>query len=437
MSPLRRALPHPVRWALVRHGAGIAVAAIAIMGLTFWHSDRLARTEARAVAEAETRAVAATIVAPLQAADLDSGAELARARLAAIVHAQPAASELLRVKVWRPVGAHQAMVVYSDDPAVEGTVHPAGERAALFGTTDALVESHHSERYADEDYGPEVLEVYVAFTDRQGRPFLFEAYIAPSSAGISRTALLADWLPLVFGSLVLLALTTLPLSIHLARRVDAIARDREQLALGALRAAEAERRRLAEELHDGLVQDLAGAALALDAVRDDRVDPEVAPLLRGTRAVLSSEVRTLRRMIDELFPPAEPADLAAALAPHVEALERSGVEVTVDIAEEIDERTADLVQRLIGEALRNVHKHAEAEHAAVRLRVAEGWLRATVTDDGRGFTAARSRPGHIGLRMIDVAARAAGGRAAVRSGPQGGTRVEIELPHRAAALAAR
>lgn len=192
-----------------------------------------------------------------------------------------------------------------------------------------------------------------------------------------------------------------------------------------LAGQEHERQRVARDLHDGPVQDLALVQLLLSQVVS-RIDD---PMLKQVDDATSRALRAWRAAV---------ADLSAIderpLGEIVEQTARSATART-DIALELDvdrgtgiprdvRRQADYVLR---EALSNVVRHSGADHVRVELRSDDG-LTLMIEDDGRGLDAApRSADGGLGLRSMADRAHAIGGECAVESSGRG-TRVALTVP---------
>jgi signal transduction histidine kinase len=223
--------------------------------------------------------------------------------------------------------------------------------------------------------------------------------------------------------------------VLLARRTQ---RHQQELRL----AEEAERRRIARDLHDTVVQTVAGTAMILAAESDGqgevpvnqwrRVMTESASDLRGA----ASELRTL---ILQLAPPTLKQDgLAAALQPLIRSLVESGsaVEVSVPSDLRVPDDDLELLFRVAQEALRNVAAHAHAEHVRVSVRQRADATELRVDDDGTGFTPddvnRRRREGHVGTRGIAEVAAQRGATLTIASAPGEGTHVVLAVPVRAA-----
>ncbi len=139
------------------------------------------------------------------------------------------------------------------------------EQALRTGRPSAnLSELDAPENVFERQFG-KLLQVYVPIQGPRGEPLLFEAYLRYSSVTASGRRLWRSFLPALAVALVGLWLLQLPLAWRLARRLRRGQEEREQLLRQALDASDRERRRIASDLHDGIVQDFTGRALQLDA----------------------------------------------------------------------------------------------------------------------------------------------------------------------------
>jgi signal transduction histidine kinase len=201
-----------------------------------------------------------------------------------------------------------------------------------------------------------------------------------------------------------------------------------------LEASEAERRRWARELHDGILQSLAAMrinmAVALQGAGEGR-EAAVEAAAQGTVAALEEQITELSRLINDLRPaPLERLGLAAALASLAEeSAARGGFAVVceVDLDGGLSGEEERGVYRLVQEALNNVVKHADARRAAVVARRAEGAVEVEVRDDGAGFEG--DAPG-AGRGLVGMRERVAmlGGTIVIDSRPGAGTRITATLP---------
>ena len=210
---------------------------------------------------------------------------------------------------------------------------------------------------------------------------------------------------------------------------------REKLAASRARvieAADAERRRLERNLHDGAQQRLVGLALHLRLVEGALVDdPERARgLLTGANAQLDEALDELRELARGIHP-AVLTDRGLEPALH-SLVARSPVPVTV--AEVPKERLPEPVETaayyVVAEALTNVAKYAKANAAMVRVSRDNGRAVVEIADDGIGGA---NVGGGSGLRGLADRVEVLDGRLRVESPPNGGTRIQAEIPLRSRA----
>src|SRR5256714_11072269 len=208
------------------------------------------------------------------------------------------------------------------------------------------------------------------------------------------------------------------------------------------RTASNERRRIAQELHDGLAQELTGVVLALEGCQRalDRdpsaLAPQLAKAARDARATLSD----VRQYMAALRQAEESGglNLPVAVSRLIDDLRRqSGL--TVDLEETGTERDLEpfverALIRIVGEGLRNVAQHAGATNAKVVLRYDSDQVVATIEDDGKGFEAneleTAEERGHYGIVGMRERAEGVGGQLVVRSEPGRGTIVRATIPYR-------
>jgi two-component system NarL family sensor kinase len=217
-----------------------------------------------------------------------------------------------------------------------------------------------------------------------------------------------------------------------AAQVAALAVSRGRLVAQTLDAEDHYRRELAEALHDDAIQNLLAARQELAPSRSHEPDLEMV------RLGLDRTVAQLRGAVFDLHPYLlEHAGLGPALDAVAEDCARWGgfvPEVTVEPGRPPHEQLLFSVGR---ELIRNVARHAEAQHlrATVSREGAEVIL--VVADDGRGFDRDRLQAaplaGHIGLAAMAERVEVVGGSFSIDGGPGGGTRVEVRLPVPAAA----
>lgn len=275
--------------------------------------------------------------------------------------------------------------------------------------------------------------------DAGGQELLFEAYLRFDSVAASGRELWQAFLPVLAVALVALALLQIPLAYRLARRVHEGQRDRERLLQRAIDSSNVERRRIAGDLHDGPVQQLAGLSMSLAAKADSltSVDPGAATVLRDAASRTRAGVRSLRSALMGIYPPTlERAGLAAALSDLAAPLAQYGLEVELDVPSDLTlpPEVEALLFRASQEAIRNVVSHAGAHRLQLQLAAVDGAVELQVVDDGRGFSAERQTDAvadnHVGLQLLSDLARDANGTFDLATAPGEGTRIRLRVPFR-------
>jgi PAS domain S-box-containing protein len=204
--------------------------------------------------------------------------------------------------------------------------------------------------------------------------------------------------------------------------------ERKQAEAELHQVREAERRRLARELHDEALQELTGAIiLAGERAAPGTGDELVAALMRVARQ-LRSAIYDLRLGSDEARPFSE--RLRAMVAARDEAT--AGAAIDLDIAGSapaLAGERATSTLRIVGEALTNARRHADASSISIRVGGADRRMTIRVADDGRGFTAEQARPTRPwgGLKSIRERADLLGAELEITTEAGSGTVVRLEL----------
>ena len=210
------------------------------------------------------------------------------------------------------------------------------------------------------------------------------------------------------------------------------------LQMRIVEAQEAERSRLAQEIHDGPAQALSNTIFQVEYI--ERVidsDPLLARTeLRFLRELLRRELGDVRAFISQLRPPLlDELGLDGAINDTVEHMRTlTELEITTELTASpalLSDGQRTVALRVAQEALQNVRKHAAASHVVVATRRdGDGWV-LEIRDDGRGFeigaVAARGRR-NFGLQFMRERAELIGARFDVRSRPDGGTIVRLAIP---------
>lgn len=199
-------------------------------------------------------------------------------------------------------------------------------------------------------------------------------------------------------------------------------------------AVDAERQRLARELHDSVTQSLYSMTLLSNgwgtmAEQGRLEDP--AGSFRQLSQVGQQTLREMRLLIHQLRPPIlEQVGLAGALQRRLEAVEqRAGIDARLLIDGEIDNLPEEAEEQLFAiaqEALNNALRHADPSSTVVRIGVGEDVIVMSVEDDGVGFDATAPSAG-MGLVTMRERADAIGGQLAIITSPGAGTSVEITV----------
>jgi signal transduction histidine kinase len=208
----------------------------------------------------------------------------------------------------------------------------------------------------------------------------------------------------------------------------------QQRLSDTLAAAEAERRRWAQELHDETLQSLGGLRMLLASARRSGDAQRLETAADDAIVQIEQEITNLRAIITELRPAAlDELGLAVALEA---LLDRHRVVDDFDLTEDLDlpdgeEPAAPEIEaalyRVVQEALTNVAKHAHATSVKVTVRIDEGRIVAEIADDGRGFTPETAHGGGFGLTGMRERVLVVGGELRIESAA-GGTTVVASLP---------
>lgn len=392
----------------------------------------IAKDRALKAAMANWRNLSVHLVAPQTTAGVIARDQAALARIDAVVRPGIRDGSIVRIKIWDMTGR----VLYSNEPRLIGRVYPLPEAASLLRSTNLSVAEVSNLKSQENEFDRgklpgELVEVYTLARASTGQQLIFEAYFPTRSFNQEERDLLKQIAPVGLAALIVLNLAQLPSALDLARRVQRSRKSRERLLVHAAAAADHERRQLAQELHDDVIQDLAGVGYALSSLDQD-LDETMRPVVAKIGTTVCRDIALLRDMVTQLYPRSmAPQSLATSLNDLGISLRQAGVNVKVDVDEQLtlDETTATLVYRVARESLHNAEKHAQPRNVDVRLTSGRSRTVLTVMDDGRGFeSAAAPAPGHIGMRLTRDTVAEAGGTFLVDSQMGRGTRVELSLP---------
>ena len=328
-------------------------------------------------------------------------------------------------------------VLWSDVDAMVGDrvrIDPELRRALRTGRVVARLpddKDRHPEEIGDEDG---LLEVHVPLPATDGGVVVFEAYIDSTAIAADRDRISKKTLPIALGGLLLFQLAILPLAWSLARRIDRASRQQSELVTRSLRAWHEERRRLAQDLHDGVVQDLSAVSFSLPSVASALPDTPEGSAARSTidrmSDLLQRDLHALRTMILDLMPTdLREVGLTSALVSLSERYRDDDLDISVEVEEglHLGEDIMGVVYRVVREGLRNVQKHARARHARVVVSRDADSVVVVVTDDGRGLEQQVSHK-RFGLRLLKAMIDDLGGVFALSSAAGGGTEMQVRIP---------
>lgn len=425
-----RVLRNPV----FRFVAAAVVIVVAVAVGSAHLSRKAAENEAIADARAMTELLAHAVVEPNVPPGLSWGSSIAAGGLDLAVHDRlMSVDNVKRVKIWNDEG----LIVWSDQ---ESLIHQhfdlSGSARGVLGTGDSAGDvtdlRRQENEYELEEGG--LLEVYTRIESyERGEPLLFEVYYSDDQLADTTEIVLDTFRPITVGGVLLLGILTVPLLWGLNRRLERAADARERLLRTAVDASEEERRRIARDLHEGVVHRLADASAALAAeVRHEATSHAASRRLLEVDDTLRGSIESLRSLVLEIYPPElDAARLGAALDRLVAPAESAGMDVSVDVGDlsGVSDDAVALVWRVAREGVRNAVRHARGSSLDVSVRRNRAGVELRVVDDGVGFVpGAFATADRFGLRGLEDLAEEAGGRLQVSSGPGRGTVLLLEVP---------
>jgi signal transduction histidine kinase len=235
-------------------------------------------------------------------------------------------------------------------------------------------------------------------------------------------------------------------ALALARRMTRELRDSQtklqlshqrlrRLAAHADQIKERERKRIAREIHDDLGQNLLALRIEADMLssRTGERHPHLHERARATLSQIDAIIKSVRQIINDLRPNVLDLGLSAAVEWQVgEFRRRTGIDCElVDDHQDIrlDDHGATAFFRILQDSLSNISRHARASRAKVELKLRDGRLSMTVSDNGIGLQAeVREKIGSFGLVGIEERIHLLGGSCSVISFPGSGTTVCVSVP---------
>jgi len=421
------------RRVFVRMAVGTVVILTAIIVGGYFASARLARQEVLANIRTMNEAITHTLIEPTSD-ELRSGDPEALAALDDAVrgHLLPE-TPIERVKLWTRDGR----IVYSDEEELIGQTFPLADElldvlrseGSSTGVSDLSAEENRLERTGGDT---RLLEVYTAVHPDDGENLLFEAYVRDDILERRQREILASFAGIGLVALGLLAVLQLSLASANLRWLQ---RERTRMSRRSAEAVEEQRRQMARDLHDGVVQDLIGATYLINAGTGPlraAGQPDAAEALHGAEASIRTSVRSLRSLLIDLYPAnLRSSGLRAALLDLIDPVQARGVEVHLDLPDDLElpDHLEVTLYRTAREAVRNAVRNGHAGELSMTVRLTGEHVELTVRDDGDGFDPTAPVPdGHLGLRGLADEAEVLGGILAVTSAPGRGTLLRLVLP---------
>ncbi|HEV2888669.1 MAG TPA: ATP-binding protein [Jatrophihabitans sp.] len=430
--------PPSVRRILTQVAVAVAVAfaVVAVSGILVF--QRIAKQEAVHQVAEVTDILAESVVQPALTDEMASDPAKASAGLDPVMRNGILTTQVVRVKLWSP----QGLVLYSDEPRLIGKrfdLDDEAREALTAPRTEAGITDLDRPENALESAPGKLLEVYRPVWTPSGKPLLFEAYFRYDLVSQRSDELWRGFSGVMLSSLVAVLALLAPLLWLFYRRARSAQQQRELLMRRALDASTEERRRIAATLHDGVVQQLAGAAFLVGgeverASSDGEHDR--AERLAEAAATVRDGVAGMRSLLVDIYPPSLTAGgLAVALADLVRTQSGSTARIHLDVdpaaASALDAERQQAVFRVAQECLRNAVRHSGAGNIWIRLSQQAKDVRLEVADDGRGLEPERAEQaaaaGHFGLRLIADVAVAVAARLSVASSADG-TWFRMEVP---------
>ncbi|MGX7679740.1 sensor histidine kinase [Jatrophihabitans sp. DSM 45814] len=437
-------------------------------------SRRLAEQQSVHEAAETTNILATAVFQPLLTDPMTTDSTAANSKLGPVVLNGVLSGSLIRIKLWNPAG----LIVFSDEKRLVGTTFVLDDEAQSSLTrsrTEASVSDLRRPENVFERSQGKLLEVYRPVWTPSGRPMLLEAYFRYDSVNAQTLDLWRGFSGIMVSSLVAVAVLLFPLLWTLVRRVRREEARREALTRRSLDAATEERKRIAADLHDGVVQQLVASSFSVAAAGERASaigDHELAANLATSATTVRSSIAGLRSLLVDIYPPSlEAGGLEAGLRDLVGTMTGRGPRIQLSVDQTVVARLRPEAQeslfRVAQESLRNALRHAHASTILISVGTAafdhqpgdllpsdvkeygdggrsRTYVRLEIQDDGAGFDTTtpnlarrdrsvsgnrRGEDGHLGLELMsDIAARS-GSMLAIRSAPGQGTTVRMDLPY--------
>lgn len=217
-------------------------------------------------------------------------------------------------------------------------------------------------------------------------------------------------------------------------------KDNRQFLEETIAVQEEERRRISQELHDTVSQNIKALLLTQKEVKDHCRDTNLLTELEKIISLEKKNQKELRTIIQNLSVPALASipfkTVINDLCEQFYAQSKIPCKFFVENGVSLDDFTTEQkhhILRIIQEALNNARAHARAEETSVVIRRGENAVRVMIFDDGQGFDSAKQpasgdASSHFGMSGMEIRAKLLGGNLSVNSSPDTGTEVRLEIP---------
>ena len=206
-----------------------------------------------------------------------------------------------------------------------------------------------------------------------------------------------------------------------------------------MQGREMERLRMAQDIHDGPLQEIIGVSYQIKELESIIKDDAGSEQLQAIRTALQQLTNSVRTFCGELRPPTlVPFGLEKTILSHVEEFQETHPELTINLdldkdSQILPEQVRIVLFRIYQESLNNILRHAQAKAIGIRFKLSTDTAVLEVQDDGAGFTLPGhwlklARQGHLGLVGAMERAKEVGGELEVVSAPSQGTLIRAVVP---------
>jgi len=374
---------------------------------------------------------------------IDNGTKLSPESFEAVgrmVASERSAAKLLRAKVWNVNGD----VLYSDEPELIGQNFKLADDELAAVTSQETIADVTDLTAAENVYEREIgkaLQVYLPMESASGQPLLFETYYPFSTVTAAAERYRAAFRSINRGAMLVLTLLQVLLAWVVLRRIRQLQLLRERSLQSAVDSSMLERRRIAGDLHDGVVQELAGLALTLggtahrlrtasESTPPKAVEPAIVNAVSDAASEARSAIATLRTLLIDIYPPnLEEEGLEAAIEGLAVGLRNRDIATVVELDPKVElNRSGEaLAFRTVQELSRNVQRHSKAQHAWIGIRREGRFTVISVEDDGIGIGDEPVASDHFGTRLLADLADELSGNFEIGPREGGGTVARMEV----------